>query len=275
MRIGPGYSNSTIPVRKIRDVCDSVPQGKYSDWTTNIKGQSRYFIAAPRKLSYCTLHGEMDDIWARIFEVLQNTEKTEVDMTHKKLPQISAVLFENAVRRKTETVLYVRDPYTSLYLAYHDRFHLAYTAQDDKCENLSFQEFLDKIISHVKLRQHWGLSVFAPLVPKCRLCDIKTFAIVREEHFILDMQNLLSNVDCKVNVTKNRVKHTIMNFLNRRDLLMYAIVLAKLKFMNPSCVYNQTGQMLWKSLQFMGYIKSSVPIRSPYIRSMFLSIQIC
>ena len=253
-------SSSALSWRKIKDICALIPKQKYTDWLKNPRGQGRFLVSIPRKLSYCVLHEDIDDIWRRIFEVLRTTNGNEVDLTRKVLPNISAIIFDNDKLKDTETILYVRNPFARLYMVYNDRFYLAYGTDSRHCETLPFQEFLDKVITHVKLRLNWGLSRFAPVIPKCRLCDIKVFEVVREEHFIDDMEIILRKVDCSdiTNGLKVVVHDTIMSFVKRRHLVMYAIVLAKLKYQNTLCNNNETGPRLWRSLQIMGYINRDV-----------------
>lgn len=166
---------------RIRDICGYVSPEKYSDWTRS----PNYLVVPSKKLSYCTMYYDMDDIWTRIFEIFQDSKRIN-DYSKKPFPSLKEkepANFEAPARKESETLLYVRNPYVNLYMANHDRYHLLYSTQSKKCEFLTFQEFLDKVITHVKLKQGWGTSWASPLIPKCRLCDINVYSIVREENF--------------------------------------------------------------------------------------------
>ena len=237
--------------RNIGDICKAIHPEKYADWTRS----PNYYIAQPFNLSYCIMNYDMDDIWLRIFDIFRNPERINAYQKTKfpTIKPITPVKFENRMRKESETVLYVRNPYVRLYIAYYDRFYLTFT--DKKCETISFQEFLDKIITHVKLRQNWGTSWFAPLVPKCRLCDIKIFSVVKEENFQQDFNTFTRDLEeTLINKTLSAEE-----FLQTEKWFMLAVLRAKISFMNPSCRYSNSGQTLWRSLQFMGMINYSVP----------------
>ena len=204
------------------------------------------------------MHNEMDDIWARIFEIFVNSSKTGYYLK-KQFPQLqrnSMVNFEAADRKTSQTVLYVRNPYARLYVLYHDRFHIvtAHTQHKKWCENITFQAFLDKVITHVKLRQDWGISWFSPLVPKCRLCDIKLSSVIREENFAQDMQDFSHKL---FKNDKESIK--ALEFIQKPGrILIHSLVLAKLNIRNPACRYSQIGPMIWGSLKYMGFVNHSV-----------------
>ena len=239
---------------RIEDICRSMPPDKYSDWIRN----PDYIVAPDKNLSFCRMHNEMDDIWARIFELFINSSKIS-GYLKPPFPQIHKTGlmkdFDAVDREKFQTVLYVRNPYSRLYVLYHDRFHIvtAHSQHKKWCENITFQEFLDKVITHVKLRLDWGTSWAAILVPKCRLCDVKVFSVIREENFIQDMQDFSHKL---FETDKDFIK--TIEFIQKQAILIHSIVVAKLNFRNPICKYSQFGSVLWRSLQYMGYVNNSV-----------------
>ena len=240
----------------IKDVCRGIPPDKYSDWTRS----PEYFVAPVNNLSFCTMHSAMDDVWARMFEIFINASKASEYLkprfprVHKLdlIKQLETIDIENS-----QTVLYVRNPYARLFLLYVDRFHLvtAHSQNEKWCENITFQYFLDKVITHVKLRQDWGMSWASPLVPKCRLCDINLFSVIREEYFNQDIRDFVQKLS---NSDQDFVKD--IEILLKPVILLHSTVVAKLNFRNPMCMHMESKfkPLLWRSLQYMGYVNNSV-----------------
>ena len=235
----------------MKNICRTIPPGKYVDW----KKLPTFYLAPDLHLSYCIVRSDKDEIWKRIFQLIRHATSNTLSNLTETLTQNVAYLgikekvpYKSRLRRASQTVLSVQSPYQRLFLAYYDRFYV----EHQTCEPLLFQEFLDKIISGVKLRLAWGTALMSPLVPKCRLCDVKPFDIVKDETFTEDMGHFVNRLKLGANVTD-----AVEAFLGQTKLLIPAILHSKLKlhFLDicPFLAKN-LGQRLWKSFQYTGLI---------------------
>ena len=233
----------------LKNLCNTIPEGKYAEWTK----PPIFYMAIPLRLSYCVVQHDMDDIWKQIFNVLRNLNNETGDVSeflgqYDRLMGIKEkVPFRSRWRRNSETVLFVRDPYIRLFSAFYDRFYV----EHNTCEYISFQEFLDKVITGVKLRLEWGTKIMVPLVPNCKICDIKLFEIVREESFQQDLLNMFKRLNISQTVTA-----TLMGLLQKPIQFIASVLHSKLLLQFTDLCPLAAGLVprFWKSLQNMGII---------------------
>ena len=201
----------------------------------------------------------MNDIWRDIFHVLRNLDnKSTTNYAHllghhdRPMSIREKVPFKSIFRRRSETVLYVRNPYYRLFSSFYDRFYVLHHS----CEQIDFQEYLDRIISGVKLHLNWGTVMMPPLVPLCALCDIRPFEIIKEESFLGDLTHMFDRL--KLNAT---VQNTLRSLLENSRLFVTSVIHSKIKLhLLESCpdLRFELLERLWQSLQNMGLISSSL-----------------
>ena len=251
----PPDPKSDADIKLMKNVCSTIPGGKYADWTKT----PVYYMADNLHLSYCVVRHEMNDIWRDVFHVLRNMNNKSVNYGdllghYDRPPSIrEKVPFKSITRRRSETILYVRNPYYRLFAAYYDRFYVLHHS----CEPIGFQEYLDRIISGVKLHLNWGTVMMPPLVPLCALCDIRPFEIVKEETFLKDITHMFGRL--KLNAT---IQNTLRSLLENPKLFMTAILHSKIKLQFlETCpeLRFELLERLWQSLQNMGLISASLP----------------
>ena len=254
LAISPPDRKAGADIDLMKNICSTIPEGKYQEWTH----MPKFYMAGNLHLSYCSIPHDMDGIWNRIFNLFRYLDSDVNNFTSVLTKEVGFLgLKEKArylsrSRKDSETVVYVRNPYHRLFSAYYDRFYVEHRT----CEHVGFQEFLDHVISAVKLRLIWGTKLMSPLVPKCRLCDIKPFEVIKEETFHEDMHHFLTRLKLSINAT-----NTILTFLKKPELFIPVVLESKLQlqFLEscPSLV-TDLGPRLWKSLQSMGLISNAL-----------------
>ena len=242
-------------IKAIQDVCETIPEGKYADWLKT----PAYYVAANVHLSYCIVPHEMHDIWRDIFHVLRNLDNKTTNYAHllgnydRPNSVRERVPLKSFNRRSSETVLYVRNPYYRLFAGYFDKLYVLHHS----CEQIDFQEYLDRVISGSKLHLTWGTVMMPPLVPLCGLCEIRPFEVVKEESFLSDLTHLFNRLNLDATV-----QTTLQSLLENPKLFVTSIIHSKIKLQFlEACpeLKNELVGRLWQSLQNMGLISVSLP----------------
>ncbi|XP_053387271.1 carbohydrate sulfotransferase 11-like [Mercenaria mercenaria] len=266
-------NSSSVQAERIKQISDVCKDKQFMSNALYRKSQTMYYYSKQYNFSYCKVPKVGSTFWTQVFKILKNGKhgenvfKQERKHVHQQSTQL-VVRFKSKRRKQSKTVLVSRDPYSRLYSAFIDKSFLFMhkstnydirkrfpkdNASDTVCPtDVSFQEFLDFIISNVKmgnlLNRHW-----APISSLCRPCDVNAHILVKQESFSADVEYALR----AFGVDGEKLDMIIPALHNNRiEDSVISIVETFYDKVKKACIDTYSvSKRLWKSFQVQGFLK--------------------
>ncbi|XP_050418230.1 carbohydrate sulfotransferase 9 isoform X2 [Patella vulgata] len=240
-------------------------------------------VSSAKKMSYCIVPTAESEFWIRTFRYLNDESKEEIDT--RDLTKLNSLLSQNLLRQNlklyhmekesdeivvdaTNKILFTRNPYTRLWIAYIEHMFLpdlwnevgrkiVSFRKSPKQESLlcgndvTFEEFLDHVLREAKSPANMK-KIWRPVQYLCNPCKYKPDFIGKVEYFDVDAKHILQKFDLsillksyesenyEIGEMKNIIRHyfhlynqgTISNCISRAGLAL----------------------RLWTSFQVRGYL---------------------
>ena len=265
-------------IRHIRDAC--ADNSLFRNQIYKGRSSLLYYYSPEYDFNYCKVPKAGCSFWTQVFTILRKG-KDESDKIfgmarkalHTKLKKQNTAKFNSKERRKSQSILVSRDPYSRLFSAFIDKMFLplfyhgaieivkrqrnlpgdALTCAND----ITFQEFLNDTIQKAyqgrTLNRHW-----APIISLCNPCQVNAFALVKQESFSTDVEYALKEIG--IAKQEYEVIHDALHD-HRIGSTIPGIVqtVLKLSYSSRRCMTKiEVASRIWKSFQIQGYLKDDI-----------------
>ena len=167
---------------RVYEACKNVDMSDsaYKNWAN-----PSYSASTSLGIMLCPLKFVKTDFWKDFHKVFRKDGRKKGAAGREK-----TVHFGDEDTKHLKLLIMSINPYSWILQGYVEKSLLG----GDICKETSFQRYVDKVISGIKLRQNQGL-LFTPLVPLCRPCDVDVHSVVRYENFEADVTSVLHSLN--------------------------------------------------------------------------------